>query len=48
MSEYTIGSMVSEQIRAIYKISNELENMFPGRHFTPDGHMVGSWRGFSC
>lgn len=42
MSEYTIGSMVSEQIRAIYKISNGLEKMFPGRHFTPDGHMVGS------
>lgn len=37
-----IESMVSEQIRAIYKISNELEKMFPGRHFTPDGHMVGS------
>ena len=21
---------------------DELETMFPGRHFTPDGHMVGS------
>jgi len=26
----------------IYEIVTELENMFPGRKFTPDGHMVGS------
>ncbi len=29
-------------IREIYKCVAELEAMFPGRHFTPDGHMVGS------
>jgi hypothetical protein len=29
-------------IRSIYAAVNELEDMFPGRHFTPDGHMVGS------
>lgn len=29
-------------IRDIYKTVKELEEMFPGRHFTPDGHMVGS------
>jgi len=31
-----------EIIRSIYKLVEELEEMFPGRHFTPDGHMVGS------
>ena len=29
-------------IQKIYLIVDELEDMFPGRHFTPDGHMVGS------
>lgn len=29
-------------IKQIYSTVNELESMFPGRHFTPDGHMVGS------
>ncbi len=31
-----------ELIRDLYKIVAELEAMFPGRPFTPDGHMVGS------
>jgi len=31
-----------EIIKNIYKSVAELEEMFPGRHFTPDGHMVGS------
>lgn len=31
-----------ELIRELYRIVAELEQMFPGRHFTPDGHMVGS------
>jgi len=31
-----------ELIRAIYRSVDELESMFPGRHFTPDGHMIGS------
>jgi len=31
-----------ELIRELYKIVFELEEMFPGRPFTPDGHMVGS------
>lgn len=30
------------QVKNIYKAVNELEKMFPGRPFTPDGHMVGS------
>ena len=29
-------------LRAIYDAVDGLEAMFPGRHFTPDGHMVGS------
>lgn len=29
-------------VRDLYTTVNELESMFPGRHFTPDGHMVGS------
>jgi uncharacterized protein DUF6998 len=29
-------------LRAIYDAVDALEQMFPGRHFTPDGHMVGS------
>lgn len=31
-----------ELIRELYKLVGELEAMFPGRPFTPDGHMVGS------
>lgn len=26
----------------LYEIVDELERLFPGRRFTPDGHMVGS------
>lgn len=33
---------VVEKIQAIYAITGELEELFPGRHFTPDGHLVGS------
>lgn len=29
-------------VKQLYAAANELEQMFPGRHFTPDGHMVGS------
>ena len=29
-------------VQVLYATVNELEAMFPGRHFTPDGHMVGS------
>ncbi len=29
-------------IKQLYATVRELETMFPGRHFTPDGHMVGS------
>jgi hypothetical protein len=29
-------------IKRLYELVSELEEMFPGRPFTPDGHMVGS------
>ncbi len=29
-------------VQRLYQVVNELEEMFPGRPFTPDGHMVGS------
>src|SRR5437868_2228002 len=29
-------------VAAIYRAVDELSRMFPGRPFTPDGHMVGS------
>lgn len=35
-------SDIAEKIRELYRITSELEEMYPGRHFTPDGHMVGS------
>lgn len=31
-----------KQVQSLYAIVGELESMFPGRPFTPDGHMVGS------
>lgn len=31
-----------ELLNDLYKIVAELEAIFPGRHFTPDGHLVGS------
>jgi len=32
----------AELIRQIYAIVDELERLYPGRRFTPDGHLVGS------
>lgn len=29
-------------VQQLYATVHELELMFPGRHFTPDGHLVGS------
>ena len=29
-------------VKQLYATVNELETMFPGRHFTLDGHLVGS------
>lgn len=33
---------VAELVRQLYGVVDELECAFPGRHFTPDGHLVGS------
>lgn len=33
---------VPELLRQLYAIVTELESLFPGRSFTPDGHLVGS------
>jgi len=30
------------KIQELYAIVAELESLFPGHHFTPDGHLVGS------
>ena len=35
-------SQVSSKIQELYRITSELEAMFPGSKFTPDGHMIGS------
>jgi len=34
--------MFQKLLKTIYESVDELETMFPGRHFTPDGHLVGS------
>lgn len=34
--------LFQQHVKDIYKIVHELEKMFKGRSFTPDGHMVGS------
>ena len=31
-----------EPVARIYKAAAELETLYPGRKFTPDGHLVGS------
>ena len=33
---------ISAKIRQLYAIVQELEQCYPGRKFTPDGHLVGS------
>lgn len=35
-------SGLTQKIRDLYTIAEDLEDMFPGSKFTPDGHMVGS------
>ena len=35
-------NIFGQLIKDLYRTVHELEAMFPGRHFTPDGHMVGS------
>ena len=33
---------LASTIRELYEIVAKLEKAYPGRHFTPDGHLVGS------
>lgn len=33
---------IATKIRQLYAITQELEHDYPGRKFTPDGHLVGS------
>jgi len=35
-------SEISKLIRELYAVVERLETLFPGRRFTPDGHLVGS------
>lgn len=42
MDPVSLQASVAEKIKALYAISRELEQLFPGRHYTPDGHMIGS------
>ena len=34
--------MLSDKIKELYRITNDLERSYPGRKFTIDGHLVGS------
>lgn len=38
---YPIES-VSKLVGELYRVVQEFERLFPGRRFTPDGHLVGS------
>ena len=42
MNPVSLQTSVAEKIKALYAIARELEQLFPGRHYTPDGHMIGS------
>lgn len=33
---------IAEIVTKIYELTGRLEEMYPGRHFTPDGHLIGS------
>jgi hypothetical protein len=42
VQQILIEQRFTDLLAQIYSAVAELETMFPGRHFTPDGHMVGS------
>lgn len=42
MSTAMLQKQVAEKIQLLYQVSRDLETLFPGRHYTPDGHMIGS------
>ena len=37
-----VNTNIATKIRQLYAITQELEHNYPGRKFTPDGHLVGS------
>lgn len=41
MSDH-IDEMLAQKIRALYALTQELEDLLPGRHYTPDGYLIGS------
>ena len=40
--QMSVVKKIPAKIQELYAIVAELETLFPGRHFTPDGHLVGS------
>lgn len=36
------GNTIHHLVQELYHITAELESLYPSRHFTPDGHMIGS------
>lgn len=36
------NTTIAKAIRSLYEITNDLESRYPGRSFTPDGHLIGS------
>lgn len=42
MNTARLQKQVAEKIQLLYQVSRDLEALFPGRHYTPDGHMIGS------
>ena len=42
MNTAMLQEQVAEKVQLLYKISQDLETLFPGRHYSPDGHMIGS------
>ena len=41
-NSYRNVERVPDLVGRLYEIVSELEALFPGRYFTPDGHLVGS------
>lgn len=42
MKKHIASDHIASRIRELYAITQELEQLYPGRKFTPDGHLVGS------
>lgn len=42
MKAHNAIGQLPEVVGRLYSVVDELERLFPGRRFTPDGHLVGS------